>query len=139
MNNLIGLSESAVLALHAAALLAGSPDRLLTTREMAGRLSASEATLAKALLELRRAGIIKTTRGPAGGSELAATPGKINLRQICEAIDGPMNVRTCLFSHPVCGNNGCGLNGFVESMHRQIAETLEDMTLADFQLEPRLR
>jgi Rrf2 family protein len=138
MNNLIGLSESAVLAMHAAALLAGSPDRLLTTRTMAARLKASEATLAKALLELRRAGVIKTTRGPAGGSKLASPPAEINLRRICEAIDGRMNVRTCLFDDPVCGKSGCGLNGFVESMHRQIAETLESMTLADFQLDTEI-
>ena len=88
MNNLIGLSESAVLAIHAAALLAGSPGRLLTTKTMAARLHASEATLAKALLELRRAGIINTTRGPAGGSELASPPAEISLRRICEASGG---------------------------------------------------
>ncbi|MEE8582236.1 MAG: Rrf2 family transcriptional regulator [Myxococcota bacterium] len=39
---------------------------------------------------LRRAELVRSKRGPGGGYTLARAPGEINLRDIVEAIDGPL-------------------------------------------------
>lgn len=42
------------------------------------------------IVELRRAGIVKTQRGPRGGCLLARSPSLITVAEIVEAIDGPI-------------------------------------------------
>ncbi len=42
------------------------------------------------LVELRRADLIRTQRGPKGGCMLARSPAEITVAQIVEAIDGPI-------------------------------------------------
>jgi Rrf2 family protein len=42
------------------------------------------------LLELRRAGIVDSRRGPEGGYLLASPPGEVDLASIIRAIDGPL-------------------------------------------------
>ncbi len=135
MASLFKISEAAALALHAAALMAGTPDRLLRTRNIAERLEASEAHLAKVLLVLQRAGIVRSVRGPAGGSKLARPAEKITLKQIYEAVEGPLKVAKCMFRKPVCGRRRCALGGFLESINRQVADKLRNTKLSDFTLE----
>lgn len=139
MANPFHVSEAAALGLHAAAIMAGTQDRRLQTREIATRLNASEAHLAKVMLAMRRAGIIISVRGPAGGSVLARPPERITLRQIYEAIEGPLKVRRCMFSEPVCGRSRCALGGFLRSINQQIAAKLAGTRLSDFVLQLRGR
>jgi len=39
---------------------------------------------------LRRAGLVRSKRGPGGGYSLARPPDEINLREIVEAVEGPI-------------------------------------------------
>jgi Rrf2 family protein len=135
VSNPFRVSEASALALHAAALMAGAPDRLLRTREIAERLSASEAHLAKVLLSLQHAGLVRSMRGPAGGSRLARPAEKITLRHIYEAVEGPLKVAKCMFKEPVCGRPRCALGGFLRDINLQVAEKLRNTKLSDFVLE----
>jgi len=135
MGNPFHVSEAAALGLHAAAILAGTRDRRVQAREIAVSLKASEAHLAKVMLALRRAGIIKSVRGPAGGSMLARPPEKITLRQIYEAIEGPLKINRCMFSEPVCGRSRCGLGGFLRSVDDQVRSKLDGTKLSEFTLQ----
>jgi len=47
--------------------------------------------LLKILNNLVRANVLRSKRGPHGGFSLARPPKKINLLQIIEAVEGPMN------------------------------------------------
>ena len=134
MPNLFRVSEMSALGLHAMALLAGTPGRLVQTREIARRLQASEATLTKVLIALRRARLIKTMRGPKGGSALGRSPERISLKQIYEAVEGKLKVGKCMFNHPVCGRRRCALGGFLEDINRQVADKLKETKLSDFTL-----
>jgi len=40
---------------------------------------------------LRRGGIVASKRGPGGGYTLARTAGRINLREVIEAVEGPLD------------------------------------------------
>jgi Rrf2 family protein len=42
------------------------------------------------LVELRRAGIIRTQRGPKGGCQLARAADAISIAEVVQAIDGPL-------------------------------------------------
>jgi Rrf2 family protein len=134
MPNLFRVSEMSALGLHAMALLAGTPGRLLQTREIARRLQASEATLTKVLIALRRARLIRTMRGPKGGSILARPPERISLKHIYEAVEGPLRIGKCMFNRPVCGRRRCALGGFLEDINVQVADKLKGTKLSEFTL-----
>ena len=137
MAKLFRASEAANLALHAMALLATSQDKLIQTKEMASILKASEAHLAKIMLLLQHAGLVKATRGPAGGFKLTKNPAKVSLKQIYQAIEGPMVIEKCIFSVPVCGGKKCILSRFFKSINRQVAGKLAKTNLAEIRLKLR--
>lgn len=56
---------------------------------------AAEQELPRKFLEailgdLRRAGLVRSTRGPVGGYQLARTPAEVTLGQVIRAVDGPL-------------------------------------------------
>ena len=56
---------------------------------IAERQNIPEQYLAQLLSVLRRAGIVKSIRGPSGGHLLALSPGDISLLEVIELLDGP--------------------------------------------------
>lgn len=127
---MLKFSEAASLALHTAVVLAQNPDKLLTTREIAGELGVSEAHLAKVLQRLVRCGLVHSFRGPGGGFVLASPAETVALLEIYQAIEGPVRAHHCLFDKPVCNGNDCILGGLLTSVHSQVEDYLRQTTLA---------
>jgi Rrf2 family protein len=125
------VSEAANLGLHALAVIAASSEPVTRTREIAARLKASAAHLAKVMMALEHAGLVTGTRGPAGGYRLNRPARQISLREIYEAIEGPMQARECLFGEPVCKAGGCALSDYFGKLNRDVARTLEHTRLTD--------
>ena len=72
---------------------AGEPIRI---REIAESQGIPSHFLVQILLQLKSAGLVVSTRGAAGGYQLARTPSEISLGQVMAVIDGP--------SSQLCGN-----------------------------------
>ncbi len=79
-------SDYGVRALFELALRAGKGP--VHSRVIATRQEIPEAYLHQVLGALSRAGLIKSTRGPAGGHELTRDPAEISLFEILAALDG---------------------------------------------------
>jgi Rrf2 family protein len=114
-----------------------------STREIAGAMGASVAHLAKVLRSLDRAGLLRAVRGPAGGFRLARPARTITLREIYEAIEGPLKTTRCIFGEDLC-HAACTLAGLFRRADRLIVEGLARTRLSDFRpdfkvLEKRLR
>lgn len=125
------VSEAANLGLHALAVIAAGPEPVARTREIAVRLKASAAHLAKVMVALEHAGLVAGTRGPAGGYRLMRPASRISLKEIYEAIEGPMQARACLFGEPVCEAGGCALSGYFGRLNRDVMRTLGRTRLTD--------
>jgi Rrf2 family protein len=130
MSSLLRISEAASLALHTAALLAAGDGSRMSVREIADRLGASQAHLAKVLQRLAHAGIVTSLRGPQGGFTLARKPESISLREVFEAIEGPPAAGTCLMGDPVCGAKHCLLGGLVSDVNQQVGTYLTKTSVA---------
>src|SRR4051794_15353034 len=70
----------------------------LQSAEIAARQQIPEAYLDQLLGSLRRAGIVRSQRGPHGGHELARDPRTITLGEIVTALEGPVVPQE--FVHP---------------------------------------
>ncbi|MCA1666366.1 MAG: Rrf2 family transcriptional regulator [Thermomicrobia bacterium] len=77
-----GLRALIDLALHASGLPVQSHD-------IATRQGIPESYLNQLLILLRRAGLIRSLRGPQGGHQLARPPRAISIADIVAALDGP--------------------------------------------------
>ena len=135
MANMFHASEAASLGLHAAALLARSPERLVPVKELARVLEASAAHLAKVLQALERAGLVKAVRGPSGGFQLARPAARVSLKQVYEAVEGPFGDGRCLFGVRACRGDGCPLGGFTRSLSARIVDRLGRTRLSDVKVK----
>jgi Rrf2 family protein len=99
----MNLGQTEDYAVRALVDLALHPDARI--REIAERTSVPGPHLAKVIQTLARAGLVETTRGRTGGVRLARGPEEIDLRQVVEAMQGPL----CFLRCPRRGD-GCPLN-----------------------------
>jgi Rrf2 family protein len=129
MASLIRVSDAAAIGLHAVVYLSRASGRV-STRRIAGDIGASEAHLAKVLGRLERAGIVAGTRGPGGGFELARVPENVTLRNVYEAVEGPLKTTRCLFNRRICDGT-CMLGDLLADVDRQIATRLSSTRLSD--------
>jgi Rrf2 family protein len=63
---------------------------------------APESFLSKVLQALTRAGLISSRRGPAGGFQISTRGRQATMRDVIEAIDGPMRLNICLSDQRPC-------------------------------------
>ena len=134
MATILRLSEAATLAIHTMVLLAAG-ERMVSTREIALKLGASEAHLAKVLQRLARAGMVHSERGPKGGFELAEGGEDITLMDIYELMDGRYAPSDCLLGYPVCGGCDCVLGDLAGSINALVRDYLRGTKLKDLVTE----
>jgi Rrf2 family protein len=60
------------------------------SRDIAERQAIDENYLNQLLIQLRRAGLVQSVRGPQGGHLLARAPGDISLLEALRALEGPI-------------------------------------------------
>lgn len=83
-------SDYAILALfHLAVDKANRPVR---SRTIAARQEIPHRFLEQILLNLKKAGLVRSVRGAKGGYQLAVTPAQINLKDAIEAVEGSIHL-----------------------------------------------
>ena len=89
--------------------------------------------LQKVALELRKSGLIMAERGKSGGYRLSRSPSKISIREIIEALEGPLALMECLNeSSPRCARStSCKLKPGFDLINRIIVNALSKKTLKD--------
>ncbi len=128
---MLRVPENVNLALHAAGFLAMNPAvGPLRVGQIAAKLGASETHLAKVMQHLVRAGLVVSRRGPQGGFVLARPPEEILLREVYEAVAGPLRPTECLLTNKLCDGRTCLFGDLLADVHVRIAEHLERTTLA---------
>jgi Rrf2 family protein len=98
--------------------------------EIARRQHVPEAYLDHLLAQLRRAGFIRSTRGPSGGHELARDAEEINLLQVLEALEGSLAPLPCLEDHEGEGTV-CAQQWVWREIYDDMRERLQAVSLRD--------
>jgi Rrf2 family cysteine metabolism transcriptional repressor len=79
--------------LHLAENDNGAP---VSVSALAGEMAVSADYLMQLFVKLRRAGLVKSVRGPRGGFKLSRAPAKITVGDIVRAVEGPIGVSPCI-------------------------------------------
>ena len=105
----------------------------LQSSEIALRRHVPEQYLDQLLTALRKAGFIRSVRGPAGGHELVRSPETICIREVIEALEGSLAPVAWLdepaehTDHP----HQCGQREIWERIRANTAEILGSYSVAD--------
>jgi Rrf2 family protein len=119
-------------ALHALLLLAEEPG--LSAAEIAAKLKAPPAFMAKVLSKLAKAGLVESRVGRTGGVWLRVPPEEITLLEVMESLSGPVAVDLCatLKCCPTEERQGfCHLKPHLARLNREIRQALASLTLKD--------
>jgi DNA-binding IscR family transcriptional regulator len=73
---------------------------------------------------------MSSTRGAAGGFELAREASLVSCLAVIELIDGPLPERECLFKAAVCPAAGCALKVMCERVGKALRSSLESTSIA---------
>ena len=91
-----------------------------------------ESYLAKIFQDLAKEGILRSHRGAKGGFSLARPPSEITLKDIIEAIEGPIALNRCLAASEGCERRAfCGLHPILAKAQEELVDILSMTTLQD--------
>jgi Rrf2 family transcriptional regulator, iron-sulfur cluster assembly transcription factor len=125
------LSTQADYAVRAVFELARhEPGQVVRTDTIAVAQRIPGARLTKVLQELARADLVRTFRGSGGGVALARPPAEITVRQVYEAVEGPVLLCRCHQRVEPCGDDPCDTHEFWQGVEALLVRELETTTFA---------
>jgi Rrf2 family protein len=102
---------------------------LVRSAEIAQNRSIPEPFLDQVLMDLRKAGIIRSVRGPSGGHELAHTPSSLSLGELMRALgEEPMSVACMRDGHCTVFDN-CVLEDVWHDVANQYTELVNAISI----------
>lgn len=108
-------------------------DGFVEISEIARMVGAPEKFLRILFHELVKSRLLRSRRGTGGGFSLARAPSEITLRQIVEAIQGPITAADCAAGQlPDCEKiTSCPLHVVLRGLRDRVVDELDSFTLSD--------
>ena len=132
------LTQKAKYALRSLAVLADADPRVpMPIHEIADRAHAPQKFLEAILLELRRHGVLASTRGKAGGYVLARPAADLKVGDIIRMVDGPLAPIPCasLTAYRPCADcpdpGTCTIRSVMRRVRDATAAILDNTSIAE--------
>ena len=127
------LTRGGEYAIRAMTYLARRPVGKITSLHGVGaEQDIPESFLAKIFQSLVRAGLVVSQRGAHGGFSLARPPADITVREIVEAVDGPIALNGCVLWPEDCRRSGdCRMHEVWVLAQERMMDVLGQVTLAE--------
>jgi len=102
----------------------------VSSAKIAERQLVPEHFLDQLLIALRRAGLLKSQRGPQGGHMLACPPQQISMSDVIHALDGATAPMECLPNPTICQfAPGCAIRDVWQEVEQFAQQLLANTTL----------
>jgi Rrf2 family transcriptional regulator, iron-sulfur cluster assembly transcription factor len=125
-------SNACEYAIRATTYLAERPDAVVQLKDIAAAERLPAPFVAKILLSLVKAGVLRSVKGPGGGYGLARPASAITFLEVKAATDGTQDLDACLAGLGTCTSAvPCALHESFAPIRRSIREYLERTTIAD--------
>jgi Rrf2 family protein len=106
--------------------------------EIAARQKVPESYLEQLLTTLRRAGFIRSVRGPQGGHALIRDPRMLRVAEVIEALEGPIMPSDCLDDGGSCAKNGgCAQTDMWAAVREAVLGVLDTTTIGELAARDR--
>jgi Rrf2 family protein len=126
------LTRRGEYAIRAMLALAQAGGRQLSARSIGQRASVPASYLPQIMAGLARGGMVRATRGRAGGYRLDCPPEDISLLEIVQVADGPGHARRCVLRDRACSvRNGCPVHDAFASGEEALVRALGATRLSD--------
>jgi len=113
-----------------------APGKVILVSEVAEATGVPQTFLAKIFQSFAKLGLVNSFRGTGGGFLLGRSPSKITLRQVVEAVEGPINPNRCLSEDGSCDReSACTVHPVWRRIQGEIAAILDAVTLEDLAKE----
>ena len=130
------LSQTTEYALRIMVELASHPDAATTISELARTTKIPSDYLAKVLRQLSRAGLVRSQRGPNGGSVIARDPEEVSVLDVVQAVDPLKRIETCPLGVRSHGANLCPLHRRLDQAIASVEAAFRASSLAEIVGDP---
>jgi Rrf2 family transcriptional regulator, cysteine metabolism repressor len=103
----------------------------VSAKRIAEEFAIPPELMAKILQKLAKQRLIVSTNGPKGGYALARRPTEITVGQVIRALEGPINIVSCLEDADCPQMEKCNLRRPVQKIQAAISQVLDTMSLAE--------
>jgi len=127
------LTRKGEYAIRGIVYLAQKPyGQIALVTEIAEKTEVSSAFLAKIFQSFAKLGLVKSFRGTGGGFVLGRPADQITLREVVEAVEGPILPNRCLLGEGECSRSiGCAVHPVWKRVQEQVTSILDSVTIAD--------
>ena len=118
-----------------AAIAAHDSDEAISLHDVADGSNLSFAFLQQVARQLRQGGLLESVRGKSGGYRLTRKAKDISVKQIIEALEGPVAITDCAREegkHPCPRSSVCNMRTAMRRINDEIKDILEQKTLDHF-------
>lgn len=134
------LTRKGEYAIRGIVFLAKQPiGKVILVSEVAEATGVSHTFLAKIFQNFAKLGLVNSFRGTGGGFLLGRAASKITLRQVVEAIEGPIIPNRCLIEEGNCSRETeCTVHPVWRKIQGEVASILDAVTLEDLAKEKKV-
>lgn len=106
------------------------PGRVSLISEIAAAAEVPQTFLAKIFQSFAKLGLVTSSRGTGGGFMLARPASAITLREVVEAVEGPIVPNRCLLGSPCDRGAGtCRVHGTWQQVQSEVVRILDGVTI----------
>ena len=103
----------------------------VSAKRIAEEFAIPPEIMAKILQRLAKQGLIVSQNGPKGGYALSRRPAEITVGEVIRALEGPINIVSCLEDSDCPQMERCTLRRPVHKIQAAISQVLDTMSLAE--------
>ena len=122
-------ADYGLMAIHYIALNDGVG--AVSAKRIAEEFTIPPELMAKILQRLAKQRLIVSTNGPKGGYALARRPAEITVGEVIRALEGPINIVSCLEDADCPQMQKCNLRRPVQKIQAAISQVLDTMSLSE--------
>jgi Rrf2 family iron-sulfur cluster assembly transcriptional regulator len=127
------LTRKGEYAIRGILYLAGLPQgKVALISEIAETAEVPKSFLSKIFQSFAKIGLVHSARGTGGGFTLARPPAQITLREVVEAVEGPIVPNRCLIGQGTCDKDAtCSVHPVWRRVQTEVVGILDGITLED--------
>jgi len=127
------LTRKGEYAIRGIIYLAGQPSgKMALISEIAESTDVPQTFLAKIFQSFAKQGLVNSYRGTGGGFTLSRPASQITLREIVEAVEGPILPNRCLIGRGACERDSiCNVHPVWKRIQGEVVGILDSVTIAD--------